>query len=45
MSTNHSLAHGALCNCFLQASGLICGFGIMLTIALYEDDLKHLFNG
>ncbi|KAJ8679860.1 hypothetical protein QAD02_015647 [Eretmocerus hayati] len=44
MSSNHSIAHGAHWQCLLQASGLICGFGIMLIIALYEHDLQHIFN-
>ncbi|XP_011503423.1 PREDICTED: zinc transporter foi [Ceratosolen solmsi marchali] len=44
LSTNHSVAHGAHWQCLLQAAGLICGFGIMLIIALYEHDLQHIFS-
>ncbi|OXU22795.1 hypothetical protein TSAR_002041 [Trichomalopsis sarcophagae] len=44
LSSNHSIAHGALWQFLLQGAGLICGAGIMLIIALYEHDLQHLFS-
>ncbi|XP_030765690.1 zinc transporter foi-like isoform X2 [Sitophilus oryzae] len=33
-----------LLQCFLHLSGLLVGVGIMAVIALYEHDLKHIFN-
>lgn len=35
---------GTLFQCLLQLSGLLVGFGIMTFIAIYEHDLKHMFN-
>ncbi|KAJ8925422.1 hypothetical protein NQ315_009254 [Exocentrus adspersus] len=35
---------GNLIQCILHLSGLLLGFGIMTLIALYEHDLKTLFN-
>ncbi|XP_028033708.1 zinc transporter foi [Bombyx mandarina] len=43
LSTSHS-NEGTLCQCVLQLMGLASGIGIMLVIALYEDDLKNLFG-
>lgn len=43
LSTSHS-KEGTLCQCFLQLMGLATGIGIMLVIALYEEDLKTLFG-
>ncbi|XP_077295747.1 zinc/iron regulated transporter-related protein 71B [Arctopsyche grandis] len=33
------------CEFILAFVGIVCGGGIMLSIALYEDSLKELFNG
>ncbi|XP_018580003.1 zinc transporter foi [Anoplophora glabripennis] len=35
---------GNLMQCLLHLGGLLLGFGIMTLIALYEHDLKNLFN-
>lgn len=43
LSTSHS-KEGTLCQCILQLMGLATGIGIMLVIALYEEDLKTLFG-
>ncbi|KAG6458103.1 zinc transporter foi [Manduca sexta] len=43
LSTSHS-NEGTLCQCILQLMGLASGIGIMLVIALYEEDLKTLFG-
>lgn len=43
LSTSHS-KEGTLCQCLLQLAGLATGIGIMLVIALYEEDLKTLFG-
>ncbi|XP_050669469.1 zinc transporter foi isoform X2 [Leptidea sinapis] len=43
LSTSHS-KEGTLCQCLLQLMGLATGIGIMLVIALYEEDLKTLFS-
>ncbi|XP_075988560.1 solute carrier family 39 fear-of-intimacy [Anticarsia gemmatalis] len=43
LSTSHS-KEGTLCQCILQLMGLATGIGIMLVIALYEQDLKNLFG-
>ncbi|CAH2245583.1 zinc transporter foi [Pararge aegeria] len=43
LSTSHS-NEGTLCQCILQLMGLATGIGIMLVIALYEEDLKSLFG-
>ena len=34
----------ALFQLLLQLAGLLSGFAIMLTIALYEDDLSQILN-
>ncbi|CAD0206657.1 unnamed protein product [Chrysodeixis includens] len=43
LSTSHS-KEGTFCQCVLQLMGLATGIGIMLVIALYEQDLKNLFG-
>lgn len=43
LSSSHS-KEGTLLQCFLQLLGLCSGVGVMLVIALYENDLKRLFN-
>ncbi|XP_055321882.1 zinc transporter foi isoform X2 [Sitodiplosis mosellana] len=43
LTTAHN-EHSAIVQCFLQVSGMAFGVGIMLLIALYEDDLKKIFN-
>ncbi|XP_045531271.1 zinc transporter foi isoform X1 [Pieris brassicae] len=43
LSTSHS-KEGTFCQCLLQLMGLASGIGIMLVIALYEQDLKNLFG-
>ncbi|KAK2577006.1 hypothetical protein KPH14_011968 [Odynerus spinipes] len=44
LSSSHSAERGAHWQCILQALGLALGLGIMLVIALYEHDLKHIFD-
>lgn len=36
--------HSAIVQCFLQVVGMAFGVGIMLLIALYEDDLRTIFD-
>ncbi|KAF5297903.1 hypothetical protein FQA39_LY11888 [Lamprigera yunnana] len=43
LSSSHE-EEGILNQCVLQLSGLIVGFAIMTCIALYEQDLKHIFH-
>lgn len=43
LSTSHS-KEGTLCQCILQLMGLGTGIGVMLLIALYEEDLMNLFS-
>ncbi|KAJ2939303.1 hypothetical protein O0L34_g13400 [Tuta absoluta] len=43
LSTSHS-NEGTFCQCVLQLMGLATGIGVMLVIALYEEDLKNLFG-
>ncbi|XP_041988378.1 zinc transporter foi [Aricia agestis] len=43
LSSSHS-NEGTFCQCILQLMGLATGIGIMLVIALYEQDLKNLFG-
>ncbi|XP_011149779.1 zinc transporter foi isoform X2 [Harpegnathos saltator] len=44
LSSSHSAEHGSRWQSILQGLGLITGLGIMLLIALYEHDLKHIFS-
>ncbi|XP_034951471.1 zinc transporter foi isoform X2 [Chelonus insularis] len=44
LSSGHAEESGSHWQCVLQALGLITGLGIMLIIALYEHDLKHIFT-
>lgn len=44
LTTSHSKEGGSFLQCVLQFFGLLCGLGIMLVIALYENDLKRLFH-
>lgn len=43
LTSSHS-KEGSLFQCFLHFAGLMCGILIMLTIAVYEHDLKTLFD-
>lgn len=43
LSSNHS-DKAPYWQGILQGLGLITGIGIMLIIALYEHDLKHIFG-
>lgn len=42
LTTAHN-EHSAIMQCFLQLLGMVIGVGIMLVIALYEDDLTKIF--
>ncbi|KAF7996382.1 hypothetical protein HCN44_002014 [Aphidius gifuensis] len=44
LSSGHSEEGGSKWQSVLQIMGLLSGLGIMLIIALYEDDLMHLFR-
>ncbi|RLU23386.1 hypothetical protein DMN91_003590 [Ooceraea biroi] len=44
LSSNHSADSGSRWQLIWQALGLLTGLGIMLLIAAYEHDLKHIFN-
>ncbi|RZF46129.1 hypothetical protein LSTR_LSTR012989 [Laodelphax striatellus] len=44
LTSSHTKELGSLCQCLLQFAGLSCGVFIMLLIALYERDLKTVFN-
>lgn len=44
LSSTHE-DEGNLIQCILHLGGLLVGFGIMALIALYEHDLKTIFNG
>lgn len=44
LSSGHSEEGGSKWQCVLQIMGLVTGVGVMLVIAVYEDDLKHLFG-
>ncbi|XP_012274150.1 zinc transporter foi isoform X2 [Orussus abietinus] len=44
LASNHSPEGGSQWHFVLQALGLVTGLGIMLIIALYEHDLKHIFS-
>lgn len=43
LTTAHN-EHSAIFQCFIQFMGMIIGVSIMLLIALYEDDLKMIFD-
>lgn len=43
LTTAHK-EHSALRQCLIQLIGMVIGVGIMLVIALYEDDLKLIFS-
>lgn len=44
LTSSHSKEGGSLTQCILQFMGMITGVAIMLVIALYENDLKQLFQ-
>ncbi|KAL6259773.1 hypothetical protein P5V15_009685 [Pogonomyrmex californicus] len=44
LSSNHSAESGSRWQCIWQGLGLTTGLGIMLLIAAYEHDLKHIFD-
>ncbi|KMQ88794.1 zinc transporter foi [Lasius niger] len=44
LSSSHSAESGSLWQCIWQGLGLSTGLGIMLLIAAYEHDLKHIFD-
>lgn len=44
LTSSHSKEGGSLCQCLLQLFGLMSGIGIMLIIALYEEDLMTSFQ-
>lgn len=44
LSSGHSEEGGSKWQSVLQVMGLLTGLGVMLIIALYEDDLMHLFR-
>ncbi|KAK9496723.1 hypothetical protein O3M35_013016 [Rhynocoris fuscipes] len=44
LTSSHSKEGGSLCQCLLQIFGLMSGIGIMLLIALYEEDLMTSFQ-
>ncbi|XP_015183219.1 PREDICTED: zinc transporter foi-like [Polistes dominula] len=44
LSSSHSAERSSHWQCLLQALGLSLGLGIMLVIALYEHNLKNIFN-
>lgn len=43
LTTAHN-EHSAILQCFIQFMGMIIGVSIMLLIALYEHDLKMIFD-
>lgn len=43
ITASHKDADVGIALCFLQVMGMLLGLGIMLVIALYEDDLKVVF--
>lgn len=45
LTTSHSKESGSLFQSSIQLLGLMCGVGVMLLIALYENDLKDIFRG
>ncbi|KYN13035.1 Zinc transporter foi [Trachymyrmex cornetzi] len=44
LSSSHSAESGSRLQCIWQSLGLSTGLGIMLLIAAYEHDLKHIFD-
>ncbi|XP_029171895.1 zinc transporter foi-like isoform X2 [Nylanderia fulva] len=44
LSSSHSAESGSRWQCIWQGLGLLTGLGIMLLIAAYEHDLKHIFD-
>ncbi|KAL0131637.1 hypothetical protein PUN28_002882 [Cardiocondyla obscurior] len=44
LSSSHSAGSGSRLQCIWQTLGLSTGLGIMLLIAAYEHDLKHIFD-
>ncbi|XP_072760446.1 zinc transporter foi isoform X4 [Anoplolepis gracilipes] len=44
LSSSHSAESGPRWQCIWQGLGLLTGLGIMLLIAAYEHDLKHIFD-
>ncbi|XP_054280655.1 zinc transporter foi-like [Macrosteles quadrilineatus] len=44
LTTSHSNEGGSLCQCVLHFAGLMTGIAIMLLIAVYEHDLKTVFD-
>ncbi|KAK7792975.1 hypothetical protein R5R35_007618 [Gryllus longicercus] len=44
LSSNHSQEGGSVCQCVLQVLGMLTGTGVMLLIAIYEHDLKSVFD-
>lgn len=44
LTTAHN-ENSALTQCFLQVAGMVVGVSIMLLIALFEDDLRTIFDG
>ncbi|XP_011880537.1 PREDICTED: zinc transporter foi-like isoform X3 [Vollenhovia emeryi] len=44
LSSSHSAESGSRLQCIWQTLGLSTGLGIMLLIAAYEHDLKHIFD-
>lgn len=43
LTTAHN-EQSAIVQCFLQVAGMLVGVSIMLLIALYEDDLRKIFD-
>lgn len=43
LTTAHD-EHSAITQCFLQLIGMVIGVGIMLVIALFEEDLLMIFT-
>jgi len=44
LTTSHSNEGGSVCQCLLHFAGLMTGIAIMLLIAVYEHDLKTVFD-
>ncbi|XP_071638405.1 zinc transporter foi isoform X1 [Temnothorax longispinosus] len=44
LTSSHSAESGSRLQCIWQTLGLSTGLGIMLLIAAYEHDLKHIFD-
>lgn len=43
LTTAHN-EHSAIVQCFLQVTGMVVGVSIMLIIAIFEDDLRSIFD-